>query len=398
MYMHIVSSFTSYNIANTETNAEIVDLTSVTNMSSTITTPSSVSSLSSPVKKQDKVQKGEQEDHHLSIDPLTMEMEVQDLIDRVTILEEGHQHILEVQSSILCNQEEIFSRLTALEKHHQASSFKMSAWYTQDEACYEDTGTARDLSMDEDDYMVRSVYIPPPPVQHLPPPPHHPLAPCNPHPPAPRDPHPLPHPPAPRDPNPPPHPQAPCDPHPPPHSPPHPPAVAMHLQNPYHPTTAKAAVNLSPHTPPSHPPPAPHIRTPFRELYPFNVTVGQSGRKPAQASLPSSAINKKKLLPPKTVIQNNQSLMCPSKVPTLALKLAKESFFGEDVMARCTFAGTRELPALPTTEKNHLKHLLLSLFPQYWRSPHEFEPVWNACINSIGQGCNRLRRSGKISI
>ena len=153
-------------------------------------------------------------------------------------------------------------------------------------------------------------------------------------------------------------------------------------------------MHLDMHTPPSHPPHGPHVRAPFRQLYPLNVEQS----KPAQASLPSSAINKKKLLPPKTVIRNNPSLMCPSKVPTLALKLAKESFFGEEVMGRCTFAGSRDLPALPSAEKQHLKHLLLSLFPQYWRTPHEFEPVWTACINSIGQGCNHIRRSGKVSI
>ena len=127
----------------------------------------------------------------------------------------------------------------------------------------------------------------------------------------------------------------------------------------------------------------------------------QSGRKPrstAKAPLPSSAINKKRLIPPKTVIQSNPNLMCPSKAPTLALKLARESFFDEEMMARCTVAGSQELPALPTTELQHLKHMLHTLFPQYCRSPHEFEPVWNLCINSIGQSYNRLRQSGKTSM
>ena len=151
-----------------------------------------------------------------------------------------------------------------------------------------------------------------------------------------------------------------------------------------------AATHLYMHTPPSHPPPEPYVRAPFWQLYPFNME-----NKPAHASLPCSAINKK-LLPPKTVIQNNPSVMCPSKVPTLALKLAKESFLGE-VMARCTFAGSRDLQDLPTSEKQHLKHLLLSLFPQYWRTPHEFEPVWTACINSIRQGFSHIR-SGKVSV
>lgn len=67
-------------------------------------------------------------------------------------------------------------------------------------------------------------------------------------------------------------------------------------------------------------------------------------------------------------------------------------------MAKCTFAQTRDLPALPSVEKQQLKHLLLSLFPQYWTTPHEFEPVWSAYISSIGQGCKQIRRSGKVPV
>ena len=89
-------------------------------------------------------------------------------------------------------------------------------------------------------------------------------------------------------------------------------------------------------------------------------------------------LTRKKLVPPK--FQYNQKLICRSKVP-----LAKESFFGEEVMARCMLACTRDLPALLTAEKNQLKKILFFLFPQYLRLPQEFNPVWNGCINSIGQ-------------
>ena len=54
------------------------------------------------------------------MDPLTLEMEVQELIDRVTILEEGQEHMIEVQRSIL---QQVLSRLVALEKRDQASPF-----------------------------------------------------------------------------------------------------------------------------------------------------------------------------------------------------------------------------------------------------------------------------------
>lgn len=89
-------------------------------------------------------------------------------MDRVTVLEEGQRKILEVQTTILHNQNNILSRLTALEKNGQVSSTAF-ACYTQD-----DSGAAGDLSMDYDDmymYMVPPTYIPPPRVQHFPP--HH---------------------------------------------------------------------------------------------------------------------------------------------------------------------------------------------------------------------------------
>jgi TolA-binding protein len=107
-------------VGNIETRTEIVDLTSTSNIGSAISTPSSVPSLPSPIKM-DGVQNGEPEDHHQSVDQLTLEIEVQDLIDRVTILEEGQEHMLKVQRSILKNQEQILSRLAALEKRDQAS-------------------------------------------------------------------------------------------------------------------------------------------------------------------------------------------------------------------------------------------------------------------------------------
>ena len=60
----------------------------------------------------------------------------------------------------------------------------------------------------------------------------------------------------------------------------------------------------------------------------------------------------------------------------LGVKLAKEAFFGEDVLARCTVSGYRDLPALPLLELNGLKQALFNQFPNYWHTPEEFERVW----------------------
>ena len=75
-------------------------------------------------------------------------------------------------------------------------------------------------------------------------------------------------------------------------------------------------------------------------------------------------------MPAKVVIDRNQGLICESKVSTLALKLARELCFGEDVMVRCTVIGDRELPALPQHELDLLKSQILTLlFPAYWTAP-----------------------------
>ena len=72
------------------------------------------------------------------------------------------------------------------------------------------------------------------------------------------------------------------------------------------------------------------------------------------------------------------------------MKLAKEAYFGEAVMAQCTVTGELDLPGLPVEELRHLKYKLHTLFPQYWKSPHEFEPQWRTATESIGQACKRL--------
>ena len=42
-------------------------------------------------------------------------------------------------------------------------------------------------------------------------------------------------------------------------------------------------------------------------------------------------------------------LRSPSNIGTLAVKLAKEVYFGENVLAKCTVSGDRGLPGLPIT-------------------------------------------------
>lgn len=108
--------------------------------------------------------------------------------------------------------------------------------------------------------------------------------------------------------------------------------------------------------------------------------------------LPSSAISKDKLHSIAQVMQMFPKLKGEGKAPTLAVKLARKSLFGDDVLAQCSPGGGRGLPGLPVAELNVLKELLFKNFSQYWNNPLEFESrVWTPSFNAIGQACKRLR-------
>ena len=117
--------------------------------------------------------------------------------------------------------------------------------------------------------------------------------------------------------------------------------------------------------------------------------------KSSNTYLPSSVINKAKLKESSEVILKYPKLRSPSNVGTLAIKLAREAVFGEEVLAKCTVYGDRELPGLPVEELQQLKQTLLAQYPDYWRSQHEFEPLWKTSTDAIGQLCKRLRNSFK---
>ena len=117
---------------------------------------------------------------------------------------------------------------------------------------------------------------------------------------------------------------------------------------------------------------------------PFPVTMGKN-------CLASFEIKKCKLIPAERVVSKFSKMKTESKIGTLAVKLARQSFFGDDVMKRCTVQGVREFPGLPCAELGQLKEAIFNLFPQYWRNPAEFEPLWSTCVESVGQACKPRR-------
>ncbi|XP_064393574.1 uncharacterized protein LOC135341036 isoform X2 [Halichondria panicea] len=137
-------------------------------------------------------------------------------------------------------------------------------------------------------------------------------------------------------------------------------------------------------------------QTPSQAQQPVNADPSPlplRGEKAMDSALPSSEIKKDRLQSKKDTLAQNKKFHYESKAPTLALRLAKLTYFGEDVMARCTPNGCRDRPALPRQELYELKSEIFRLFPIYWCNPVGFEALWGNCLTAIEQGCKRMRRS-----
>ena len=109
-------------------------------------------------------------------------------------------------------------------------------------------------------------------------------------------------------------------------------------------------------------------------------------------TLPSTKIDKDRLMTPPQAFTKYHKLILVNKIPTLATKLARDAYFGAEVLRRCTVMGCREQPGLPIQELNELKQAIFSKFPQFWSNAVEFEEIWVHCTDAIGQLCKRLRR------
>ena len=271
-----------------------------------------------------------------TFDSLTLEMEVEELKDRVCSIEAN-------QRNILLKQDEIIARLVSLEKRSLASTPHRTPYGFNEASTMDSFSFTSDHS---------SIYIPPPPSH----PPHRfnqtpsrePHANCN-------------------------------------------TFVDGAPRSRF--VLGNAAETCTP------------SRVPFRPLNTNNTHIDdclppapqsnqvQPLRVKANKPLPSSVINKQKLVTVNEVLMKHPKLRCASKVGTLAVKLSKDAFFGQDVMAQCTVAGERDLPGLPAEELQQLKNALFMQFPEHWKTPHEFEPLWKNATESIGQACKRFRRS-----
>ena len=105
-----------------------------------------------------------------------------------------------------------------------------------------------------------------------------------------------------------------------------------------------------------------------------------------------SDIDRTKLVDPDIVIAKYKHYHETDKISDLAQKLAQKSYFGDNVLVRCTVFGTSRYPALPISVLNDIKRKIFQLLPEYWVDPVKYETTWCKCSNSIGQRCRRLRQ------
>ena len=71
--------------------------------------------------------------------------------------------------------------------------------------------------------------------------------------------------------------------------------------------------------------------------------------------LDSAALHTHQLISPDDVTAANWKIAKPSKVGPFSVKLAREAFFWDDVLAKCTVFGCRDYPGLPPAELQALK-------------------------------------------
>ena len=104
-------------------------------------------------------------------------------------------------------------------------------------------------------------------------------------------------------------------------------------------------------------------------------------------------IDRTKLTTPEDVVEKNSNLLNKCKISTIAVRLAKEAYFGKEYMSYCTFRGIGRFPGLPEGDIKRMKAFLKSIcIPRIVGSTVDFEAIYKSCAESIGQSCKTLRK------
>ena len=145
----------------------------------------------------------------------------------------------------------------------------------------------------------------------------------------------------------------------------------------------------SPSATPSLPMPIAAVDAKYDEM--SSEEICRQELKTAQEVL-EKEICRQKLKTAQEVLQQYLDLQIESKIGVLALKLARQQFFEDNLMKRCTPRGWQNMPALPQAELNMLKVTFLKQFPRFWSCLVGFERKWAVAQEAIAQACKRLRQ------
>ena len=103
------------------------------------------------------------------------------------------------------------------------------------------------------------------------------------------------------------------------------------------------------------------------------------------------------LVDPNTVLVKYHNVLPLSKIGRLSVKLARESFFGCELMKSSTVFGCSDKPPLPRKKLEELKQFLIQQHPNFRSLPIEFESHWKVCIDAINHACATVRaKANKI--
>ena len=146
-----------------------------------------------------------------------------------------------------------------------------------------------------------------------------------------------------------------------------------------------------PPPPPSLPHPSPHQFSPAVTPHTSPLPAPQSCQPLLSGPTDITDPAAEKLLHPDEIIVKYPKLHNISNAGRLAVRLASKSYFGKNMLRKCTVFGQGSHPALPKDKVMELKKKILSLHPQLLSSPVEFESTWTKCINAINHCGSSLR-------
>jgi hypothetical protein len=154
------------------------------------------------------------------------------------------------------------------------------------------------------------------------------------------------------------------------------------------PADSSAMGTASPTFSPSWSPPIPVTPPPLPDFLPITQPNGEELSQSTSSFPPSQS-----LTDPELVIQYYPKLLNIEKISRLAVKLAREAYFGSELMRASTVYGCRNIPGLPKHKVDDLKKFLCLIFPDLRQNPTILEDKWKQCVHAINHACASLRKA-----